>query len=277
MLKKWMVISMLFLFAFPALPLCAGESPHSLDANFKISYHNYQEDLPSPYKSDEEGFLPGINLAYNYRGKREVPLFGRLLFEFKMGETDYDGTTWGGTPIKDKTDNTFYGGEANIGFTVYPDKGQLPVTTTFYTGFGYRYWKRELGGPSPYSEEYSWKYFPIGLIVSYPITERWSGEVEIAAWIIYDPEVKANLSEANSSLSSPKLDLGSRVGWKIALPFNYRFSQRWSLNIFPSYEYYSFGGSDTVIVSNGPPPISAAEPESKTHVFSLNVGVRFHF
>jgi hypothetical protein len=277
MLKKWMISSILFLLAFPALPLYAGESPHSLDANFKISYHNYTEDTPDPLKSDEEGILPGLNLAYNYRGKKEFPLYGRLLFEYKQGDTDYNGTTQLGTPVDDTTANKFFGGEANIGFTVYPGKGNFPVSTTLYTGVGYRYWKRELGGPSPYSEEYAWFYFPLGLIVSYPITERWTGEVEIAAWFIYDPEVKVNLSGVNPNYSSPKLELGNRVGLKIALPFNYRFSPRWSLNLFPSYEYYSFGGSNPATITYVPVPLSVKYPGSDTHIFSLNAGLKFHF
>jgi len=279
MLKKWVVISILISLAFPAFPLFAGESPHSLEANFKASYHDYKEiDLPEPFKSQEKGFLPGMNLRYNYRGTK-IPVYGRLIFEYQQGETDYDGTTQGGSPIKDKTDNKFISGEGNIGFTFSAGPKGPPVSTTFYTGLGYRYWDRGLGGPSPYSEEYSWKYIPVGVLVTYRISERWTGEVEIAAWFILDADIKVNLSEVDSNLNNPKMDLGNRVGWKIELPFAYRFSDRWSLNFVPSYEYYAFGNSNPAAITyaGAPTPITVYEPASRSNIFSLSIGFKLHF
>ena len=279
MLEKWMFISVLFLLGCPAYPLYAGEYAHSLEANFKYSYQAYKEiDLPDPLKSQEDGFLPGMNLGYNYRGTN-LPLYGRLLFEYKQGETDYDGTTQGGAPIRDKTDNKFITAEGNIGFTVKAGKGGPPVSTTLYTGVGYRYWDRGLGGPSPYSEEYSWKYIPVGVLVTYRISERWTGEVELAAWFIFDAEIKVNLSEIDSNYNNPKMTLGNKVGWKIELPFTYRLSNRWSLNLVPSYENYSFGKSDPVAVNyaGAPTPISVLEPESRTNIYSFHMGLKYHF
>ena len=280
MIKRWMIISTAFLIAFTANwnPLYAGEYANSLGVGLKNSYHDYKEiNEPDWFKSNETGYLPGIHLSYNYRGIK-TPLYARLLFEYKEGKTDYDGNTQAGTPVQTKTNNKFNTWEGNIGFTVKTGPSGPPVSTTFYTGVGYRYWNRGLGGQVPYSEEYSWKYIPVGVLVTYRISEKWTGEVDLAAWFIFDAEIKVNLSEIDSNVNNPKVPLGSRVGWKIELPFNYRLSNHWSLNLVPSYENYSFGKSDIFTITDAGVPISSGyEPDSRTSIYSLRLGLKFHF
>jgi hypothetical protein len=119
----------------------------------------------------------------------------------------------------------------------------------------------------------------VGVLVTYRISERWTGEVEIAAWFILDADIQVNLSEVDSNFNNPKMDLGNRVGWKIELPFHYRFSDRWSLNFIPSYEYYAFGNSNPIAVTyaGAPTPITVYEPASRSNIFSLSLGLKFHF
>jgi len=277
--KRWMLLATALLIVCPAVPLYAGEYPHSLSVGFKVAYHEYKEiNEPEPFKSTEAGFLPGIQLSYTYQGVKN-PFYGRLLLEYKEGKTDFDGTTQAGTPIQTKTNNRFDTGEANIGFTFKPGPGHLQASVTFYTGIGYRYWNRGLGGQAPYSEEYSWKYVPAGLIVSYLISDKWRGEVDMAAWFIFDAQIKVNLSDTDPNFNNPQAALGNSLGWKIETPFYYQLSKHWSLNITPSYENYSFGKSDffPITYAGSPTPLVGHEPDSRTHIYSLRLGLKFHF
>lgn len=268
--KRWMFLATAFLITFTALPSYAGEYTHSLGVGLKYAYHDYKEiNEPESFKSNETGLLPCIHLSDTYQGIKN-PFYGRLLFEYKEGKTDFDGTTQAGTPLQTKTNNRFDTWEGNIGFTFKPDPGHLQANVTFCTGVGYRYWNRGLGGQAPYSEEYSWKYIPAGLFVTYQISEKWRGEVDIAAWFISDAQIKVNLSETDPNFNNPQAVLGNSIGWKIEIPFHYQLSKHWSLNLAPSYENYSFGRSDLFPITYAglPTPLVGHEPDSRTNIYS---------
>jgi hypothetical protein len=278
MKKGGMVIfSVAFLAIFTVGPLYAGEYAHSLAASLKYQYFDYKEFLDEPLKSNETGYLPGLHLIYSYQGVKN-PLYARILFEYTEAKTDYDGSTQAGTPLKDKTDNKFMNWEGNIGYTIKQQPSKLPVDLTFYTGFGYRYWDRGLGGPLPYSEEYSLKYIPLGLRGTYRISQKWKSEVDLALWIIVDSDIQVNFSDWDPNFSNPKESLGKSLGWKIEIPFNYMLLKHWSVEFAPSYEYYSFGKSDVFTVTyEGVPVLAGYEPASRTHIYSLRLGVKLHF
>ncbi len=261
---------------FAVGPLYAGEYAHSLEASLKYQYFDYKEKLQEPLKSNETGFLPGLHLTYTYQGVNN-PLYGRLLFEYTEGKTDYDGSTQAGVPMKAKTNNRFNTYEGNIGYTIKGSQ-RWPVNVAFYTGFGYRYWNRGLDGQLPYSEEYSFKYIPVGVRGIYRFHEKWTAEVDLALWILFDSEIKVNFSDLDPNFNNPKGSLGNTLGWKIEVPFNYFFLKHWSLELAPSYEFYGFGKSDPFTVTfSGVPVFSAYEPDSRTNIYSLRLGVKFHF
>jgi hypothetical protein len=277
--KRWIPFSTIFLIISAAGPLCGAEHAHSLGVSLKFAYHDYKEiNEPDWFKSDEKGVLPGIHCSYAYQGMKN-PFYGRLLFEYTAGKTDYDGTTQAGSPLQTKTYNRFESWEGNIGLRFQPDPGHLQAQVTFYTGVGYRYWNRGLGGQAPFSEEYSWKYIPVGMLISYPISKKWRGEVEMAAWFIFDAAIKVNLSEADPNYNNPQAALGNTLGWRIEVPFHYQFSKHWSLNIVPSFENYSFGKSDTfrITYAGMPTPFVGHEPDSRTSIYSLRLGFSLHF
>jgi hypothetical protein len=278
MIRSWMIILSAAVWMTLAVgPLYAGEYAHSLEASLKYQYFDYKEKLDDPLKSNETGFLPGLHLTYSYQGVNN-PLYGRLLFEYTEAKTDYDGSTQAGMPVKSKTDSRFNTWEGNIGYTLKPRQTMLPINIAFYTGFGYRYWNRGLGGQLPYSEEYSWKYIPVGLRGTYRISEKWTGEVDVALWIMFDPEIQVNFSDLDPNFNNPKKSLGNTLGWKIEIPINYMFFNHWSLELAPSYEFYGFGKSDPFTITYaGVPVLSGYEPDSRTNIYSMRLGVKFHF
>ncbi len=135
--------------------------PHRFEIAFSYSQFDYKEDFQPPLKSTEMGWIPQVRLGYSY-----VPddqFYFRAFGELSVGNdnTDYDGSTMGGVPLKATTQNDFARLETNFGYTF---KGALPVSITPYTGLGYRYWKRDIG----YNETYSWWYLPVGVKFLYP-------------------------------------------------------------------------------------------------------------
>jgi hypothetical protein len=278
MIRRWMIIlSAAIWVTFVVGPLYAGEYAHSLEASLKYQYFDYKEKLQEPLKSNETGFLPGLHLTYTYQGVNN-PLYGRLLFEYTEGKTDFDGSTQAGIPLKAKTNNRFNTYEGNIGYTFKGSQTTLPVNVAFYTGLGYRYWNRGLDGQLPYSEEYSWKYIPVGLRGTYRFNEKWTGEVDVALWIMFDADIKVNFSDLDPNFNNPKKSLGNTLGWKIEAPVNYFFLKHWSLELAPSYEFYSFAKSDPFTFTfAGVPVLSGYEPDSRTNIYSMRLGVKFHF
>ena len=81
------------------------------------------------------GWIPQVRLGYSYAADDQF--YFRAFGEFSVGNdnTDYDGSTMGGVPLKDTTQNDFARLEMNFGYTF---KGSLPVSITPYAGLGYR-------------------------------------------------------------------------------------------------------------------------------------------
>lgn len=252
--------------------------PHYLEVAVKYSYLDYKEGLPDPLKSVEKGFLPTFRGAYGYRGVSN-PVYLRFLFEYTDSRTDFDGTTQAGLPVSDvKTWNRFVTGEANIGYTIKAPSPDFPVDTTFYTGYGYRYWKRGLGGSFPFSEDYRWQYVPLGVRGAYRISQRWTGEFDLALWILFGANIQVNLTDLDPRFNNPRQDLGNKLGWKFELPFNYRISRRWSLELAPYYEYYALGQSEKFAITfDGAPAGEGYEPDSRTHWYGMRLGLKLHF
>ena len=248
----------------------APEGPNSLEASADFLYFDYKESLPSPFKSTEKGWIPGGRLIYSYQGV-DNPLYGRLLGEFFDGEIDYDGTTQEGTPVKAKSDATILIGEANIGYNI------KPIKVIVYTGIGYRDWNRKVG--EQYSEDYRWKYWPIGLRGNYRINEKLSGAIDVSARYAFGGTIKVYLSDFNPGYNNPKADLGEKWGFKVEAPIEYKLLEpNWTFVTTPWYEYSAIGKSNIFdITYQGIPDGSGYEPSSKTRQYGINLGVKYRF
>jgi hypothetical protein len=249
--------------------------PHNVDFGF-MSYHfDYEEDVPSPLKSKEEGWLPGFYLGYTYK-KKDDP-YTRLFMEYTNADTDYDGTTQPpeAMPIVDTTDNVFFRLEWDVGYAF--DSGEKSSLTP-YIGYGYRYWKRGLGGPSPFDEEYTWHYFPVGIRADFELSGKWNIGANVAMRFMFGGKMRAFLSQIDSSASDFKVDLGDTTGWFAEIPVRYRFSDAWSCVGTPWYEYSEIGKSNQVyVISPGNSLRLWHEPASTTHQYGINVGLAYSF
>lgn len=244
-------------------------SPHSIDLGFMFYRFDYEEDLTPPKKSEEEAWLPGFYAGYTYQPENSIYL--RIYGEYTSADTDYDGSDQSGTPIKDTTGNEFWRSQFEIGYTFKED---APITTTLYTGYGYRYWERKLGGSSPYREEYSWHYIPVGTKINYQINDTWSAGINVAAHFMFEGKIKIHMSDIDPSDSDPRLDLGNKTGWRAELPVQYKLTIDWAITASPWYEYSAIGRSNTESYTSG---WTVTEPASRTHQCGIKTGIAYIF
>jgi hypothetical protein len=246
--------------------------PQYLEASFTPFHIVYREDVMPPLKSTESGWLPGFGLAYGYKGKNYGP-YARLALDLTVANTNYDGSDQLGNPLLGTTRNVFVRGEGNLGLTLFSTLNP-PRDFTAYTGLGYRFWERGLGGDtSGYREHYSWKYVPVGMRVGYRVNGKWSGAVDASARFMFGGSILVYLSDLDPGYNDPRMSLGNRPGWRVEAPVYYRF---WSFT--PWFEYSAIGRSNSEEVTyNGRPlnpRIAVYEPSSTTYQIGLRVGAR---
>jgi len=159
---------------------------HTVSASLVLNSFDYNEDFPPPGKSSENGWLFGMGFHYTYKGGSQLPLYGKLRFDFSPSGTEYGSNEETGPGFRrdftETSHNWFHRIEFDAGF-VFHDAGGSFIDITPYTGFGYRFWRRELSDHNEllgYAEDYSWSYLPIGVIAEIPIASKWSIGLDVA-------------------------------------------------------------------------------------------------
>lgn len=251
--------------------------------NFEISFmyykFDYKEDLPAPFKSTENGWLPGVYLGWSYNKRNTV--YSKVFFEFSYGDTEFDGTTQAGTPIKFTDDNHqfLFRGEWNIGYNFGLTND---ISIKPYTGYGYRQWDRGCAKVTAtytsYKERYYWHYIPIGIMADFNIGDRLVIAPNVGLRIMFYGKTTAYFSDLDPGYNDPEFKLGNRTGWYAEIPLTFKFSQFWSVVVKPWYEYSEIGESDVAARTYyGALSGYFYEPSSKTNQYGVNVGAVFSF
>jgi len=178
-------------------------------------YRNFQEDLPSPLKSKERGFLYGVDAKYEvHLQDLWILATGRYL----EGRTDYDGSlidldTSEVTPFASQTLNTLRTAEADFGFHLF---GVTP-----FVGYGYHQWSREATDrKTGYDEFYQWMFLALGLNASWNPMERIRLGMVLKAMRTIDASV-----EITECFDTPlSLSLANRWNAEVQLPVQISFS-----------------------------------------------------
>ncbi len=256
----------------------AKRNPHNLIISFNTYIFDYKEELPLPYKSTEYGWIPGIYLSYLFQSQR-VPFHGKFLLEYTEAETDYDGTTQTGIPLKDNTINNFFTIEGDVGYGFILSANTINLIP--YVGIGHRIWNRGLGRgdkSAPLTEDYSWFFSPVGIRTIFYINEDFIITIDAAVKFMFEGKIKINLSEADPGYNDPEGILGNRIGFKAELPLLYRIYSNIFLSIIPWYEYSGIKKSNIFLITyNNSPYAMAYEPSSITHQYGLNFGCSIQF
>lgn len=243
--------------------------PHRFGLALNYYNYDYKEELDSPLKSTEEEWITAMRLYYNYSANDS----GYVLFFAEASvadDTDYDGSTQTGIPVKQTTKNDFRKVELNLGYTF---KGQMPLSLTPFVGLGYRFWMRDLGG---YKEDYSWFYIPLGLRVAWAPHERISMALNAAVNFMFDGE----MTVYDWDYKDTTVELDDKIGYAVELPVTFNLARHWSIVMTPWYEYSKIGQSayEPIFYKDGTyTGYALREPSSRTHQYGLRAGVEFVF
>jgi len=245
--------------------------PHRFEVALSYSRYDYKEDLTPPLKSTETGWVPQVRLGYSYLA--DDRFYFRAFGEASVADddTDYDGSTMSGVPLKDTTRNDFARLEMNAGYTF---KGTLPVSVTPYAGVGWRYWKRDIG----YNEFYSWWYIPVGVKILYPMAEGFSIGLNASVNFMFDGRM--TISFKDDTFANTTLSLGNRPGGLVELPVSWRPRVNWAFTVTPWYEYSEIGESpwEPLNYANGAyTGLVVREPSSRTHQYGVRVSTEYLF
>jgi len=219
--------------------------PYDFHFEYGLMYYNfdYEEDLPSPSRSTDDGWVPGAYMGYAYKKKDSV--YAKLFLEVTNGETDFDGTARDGTAmVYSENPQSFYRVEANMGYVI--DAGD-DFSITPYAGYGYRYWERGQGKAIStfwnYREEFTWSYIPVGVKADFESGTKWGIGANVGARFMFNGQSTAYLSEVYPDLGDHTFDLGNKTGYFAEMPIRCEFLPRLSVVGTPWYEYSSIGQS----------------------------------
>jgi tetratricopeptide (TPR) repeat protein len=245
--------------------------PNRFEVAVSYSRFDYKEDFTPPLKSTETGWIPQVRLGYSYMA--DDRFYFRAFGEASVAvdDTDYDGSTMGGVPLKGTTRNDFARLEMNTGYSY---KGDLPFSITPYAGVGYRYWKRDIG----YNEFYSWWYLPVGVKILYPVAERFSVGLNASVNFMFDGLM--TISYKDDTVANTTVRLGDRLGYLVELPVSWRPRAHWAFTVTPWYEYSEIGESpwEPFYYADGTyTGLVVREPSSRTHVYGVRLSTEYLF
>jgi len=247
--------------------------PHRIGLALNYYYCDYKEELTSPLKSTEKEWITALRFYYNYFANDSgyILLFAETSV---VDDTDYDGSTQTGIPLKQTTENDFRKVELDLGYTF---KGGLPFSFTPYVGIGYRYWMRDLGS---LKEDYSWFYIPLGLRVTWAPHQQFSMALNASVNFMFDGEMTVYDWTGASNVADTTVQLDDKPGYLVELPITFNLARHWAIALIPWYEYSKIGQSpyEPIFYKDGTyTGFVLREPSSRTHQYGLRAGVEFVF
>lgn len=275
--RMWLAAFLLMLPGSPAParePEGSVDAPtHRVDLAFVTLHFDYAEELTPPMKSTEYGWLPGVRVAYTYWGDG-VPIYGFISFDYAGGDLTYDGSIQDGFgqvyPYLSSSPAGLSTLQARGGY-IFKRIGGSGLDLAAYTGYGFHFWSRNIGGgpPTGYLEEYRWSCVPLGVAAGWWLGDRWSIGLTLEARFM----VSGSIYVERSDFGKPTLTLGNEPGWMAALPIAVSLSKNYALCVEFGYESSAIGES-----APSPPNQNGQyilEPSSSTNQFWISMGGRF--
>jgi len=250
------------LLAGVAISLYASNSVEVMLSSLKF---NYKEYVNSTYlDGDSSSFSKMLGLKVSLTQKiKKFKLDEK--FEYNRGETHYDGSTWGGTPLSlTKKNVNLLNAKLIASYLMMDDETSLG-SGQFYlsAGLGYRRWNRGKSDyVGDYNEKYYWPYYLVGANI-----DETFGKVGLGIGYYYhkaiNPKMKADLNGGNT------YDLGKTSGYRIVVPLKYKIAQNYGVLLEYVYDYWKINKSNIID--------GTYEPDSKTKNQYLNMGFYYNF
>ncbi|MCF8023906.1 MAG: hypothetical protein K9K82_00255 [Desulfobacteraceae bacterium] len=244
---------------------------YSYEIGPDLRYFKYEEDD----LMEEKGFMYGAVGEINYHGI--VNGHNRLMANVKLecfgGALDYDGQTWGGTPVEEDTNDWMFEYRTLIGFdSVLSDRYLL----TLFTGIGYRYWNNDIRGTGGYEREIKYLYQPLGVKIAGIMANNWTWGASAEYDFFWMGKVQSNLSDVNSGYNNPEVNQNATDGYglKLSCQLKRKMSLKYAITIEPYIRYWEIEKSGTEILTyNGNPYRYVWEPANET----ISYGLRLKF
>lgn len=157
--------------------------------------------------------------------------------------------------ISDQVQNDFSDYALYLNFSLADD-------LEIYVGYGYRYWRRDLG----YFDDYSWQYVPVGI-------RYWIEQEGFPNWAFdfsVTPVVGARFKVIPFNGQDSSGTLVNETGVKLAIPIEWKFTENFFATTTPWASYNSFGHSG-VIYNSAISTQPLAEPNSQTLQFGAEI------
>jgi hypothetical protein len=219
-------------------------------------YYYWREDANGMKLLDESGFRYGLELSYKER--QDEGWLSATRFKAYYGSVDYNGGTWGGTPIK--ATSVYYGGlgEFRYGYRWGLDENQY---LDLMGGVGVEDWYRHLNGSGGYGENWTPIYLKAGFELC-PEETGWIGTLGVKV-----PVYTIEMVDATPGLNAVTLHPGTRPsGYAEA---GYQFTKNLSLVAY--FDSYWFAASPPANAG----PIDVYQPESLSYAVGVKLGWTF--
>ncbi len=179
--------------------------PSGLQVGLELGHLDYDE----PDVMELKGTMLGINGSLTHvAGNRSVwSVEGRAAF----GDIEYDGETWGGTPITRDSADYILEIRGLFGWHL-PNPGGYRLTP--FAGLGYRYWNNQIEGPGSYEREIHYLYSPLGLEYARRFDSKWAMSVSGEYDLFWSGGVESHLSDAGAGLPDVTNDQNSGSGFR---------------------------------------------------------------
>ena len=218
------------------------------DSGLKMKYTSSAMDLASGYGHVKVlQWWKDSGLEMKYSG-------GDLL--------EYDGSTWGGTPVTADSEDYIFETRALVGTNLIP----RPTPLYLYGGVGYRYWNNQIEGAGGYKREIEYLYCPLGLRFFGPVSKNWHWRVEAEYDLFLRGTVKSRLSDVHPSYPNIENTQDSGYGARGSAALARQF-KRGEISFGPFVQYWDIDDSDI--------DMGCYEPANTTTVFGFQVAFRF--
>lgn len=207
---------------------------HSFSISAGGSYFDYNEDS---LDVEVDGYFAGVAAGYAFNDEKSHVMMA-VDTELNRGRTDYDGSYWDGTPVKEDSDDWIWELRYRVGYDFMPNERMM---LTPYLGLGYRRWENEVEGSGGYRRRVEYWYMPLGLQVTTPMGPAWRFSVLAEVDALLSGKVESKLSEVDAGYpdTTNNTDFGEGYGLRLAMQFT-----GGHFLIEPYYIYWDIDESD---------------------------------
>lgn len=239
-----------------AFMLMGNSALAQLNLSFAPEYYHWRENA-NGVTVNESG--PRYGLELSYKQSQDEGWLWAARIKFYCGKVDYDGQTFGGTPVSSTTD--YYGGlgEVRYGYRwILNDAENLDLMG----GAGAEDWERSINGSGGYDENWLPIYLKVGLELC-PVEVGWIGTLGVKVPVYTDETVDAG------RLGGGTVTLHPGTEPSLYAEAGYQFTQHLSAVAF--FDSYWFAQSSPEPAGG----ILIYQPESKSYEVGVKLGWTF--